>query len=83
MPDTYEPTGQELADPMIDRQPTSADDIVTMIADVLYEYLPPESGVSPREALSRVLAIIETPLALEVVERELERRHPRDASRWH
>lgn len=63
--------------------PVNADDIVVMISDVLYEYLPPDSGVSEREALGEVLAILETPLALEIYEREMERRHPRDASRWH
>lgn len=63
--------------------PVNADDIVVMISDVLYEYLPRDSGVSAKEALGEVLAILETPLALEIYEREMERRHPRDASRWH
>ncbi len=65
------------------RQPVNADDIVVMVSDVIYGYLPPDSGVSPQEAISRLLAILETPLALEIYEREMERRHPRDASRWH
>ncbi|HEV2517163.1 MAG TPA: hypothetical protein VGV07_18055 [Devosia sp.] len=65
------------------REPTSADDIVVMISDVLCDYLSPDSGVSSREAIGRLLAIIETPLALEIYEREMERRHPRDVDRWH
>jgi len=82
MPDRS-PTPEELSDHHLGHQPTSADDIVVLVSDVLYECLPPDSGVSPTEALDRLLAIIETPLALEIYERELERRQPRDASRWH
>ncbi|WP_423069054.1 hypothetical protein [Devosia sp. CN2-171] len=64
-------------------EPASADDIVVMVSDVLYDYLPPDSGVSAKEALGRLLAIIESPMALEVYENEMQRRNPRDADRWH
>lgn len=80
MPD---PNPEQLAERHLGHQPLSADDIVVLVSDVIYEYLPPDSGISPREALNRLLAIIETPLALEIYERELERRQPRDANRWH
>lgn len=45
-------------------------------------YLPPNSPLSPREAPTRLRAIVESPLAVEIYERELERRNLRDASRW-
>ena len=65
------------------RQPISADDIVVMVSDVLYEYLPPDSGISREETINRLLEIIESPLALEIYEQEMQRRNPRDVDRWH
>ncbi len=65
------------------RQPVSADDIVVMISDVLYDYLPPDSGISREETIDRLLEIVESPLALEIYEQEMQRRNPRDVSRWH
>lgn len=73
----------EAAEHRLGRQPVTADDTVAMISDVLYGYLPPDSGVSVKEAIGRLVAIIETPLALEMYEREMQRRQPRDADRWH
>lgn len=73
----------EAAEHRLGRQPVTADDIVVMISDALYEYLPPDSGIAAEEAIGSLLAIIETPLALEIYEREMERRQPRDADRWH
>jgi len=61
----------------------SADDVVVMISDVLYDYLPPDSGISREETINRLLEIIESPLALEIYEQEMQRRHPRDVDRWH
>jgi hypothetical protein len=54
-----------------------------MVSDVLYDYLPPEGGISRKEAIDRLLEIIESPLALEIYEREMQRRNPRDVDRWH
>ena len=71
------------AEHRLGRQPVNADDIVVMMSDVLYDYLPPDSGITAQDAISRVLAILETPLAVEIYEREMERRQPRDADRWH
>jgi len=65
------------------RQPVSADDIVVMVSGVLYDYLPTDSGVSGEETIKRLLAIIESPLALEIYEQEMQRRNPRDVDRWH
>lgn len=65
------------------RSLTSADDIVVMITDVLYEYLPPDSGVTAKEAIDRVLAVLESPIAIEIYDREMARRQPRDADTWH
>jgi hypothetical protein len=59
-------------------EPASADDIVVMVSDVLYD-----AEISTREALERLLAIIESPMALEIYENEMQRRNPRDADRWH
>ena len=78
----------ELARPLspplyLERMPASADDVVVMVADILYEYLPEASGISPKEALSRVLEVLETPVAIEIIENELKRRQPRDADQWH
>jgi len=63
--------------------PVSADDIVVMVSDVLYDYLPSDSGISAQKALGRLIEIIESPMALEVYENEMQRRNPRDADRWH
>jgi hypothetical protein len=65
------------------RQPTSADDVVVMVADVLYDYLPSDSGIEPKEAINRLLEIIESPIAIEIYEHEMTRRQPRDADKWH
>lgn len=71
------------AEAKLGRQPISADDIVVMISDVLYDYLPPDSGISREETINRLLEIIESPLALEIYEQEMQRRNPRDVDRWH
>jgi hypothetical protein len=65
------------------REPVSADDIVVMVTDVLYEYLPNDSGISAKDVISELLGIVESPIGIEIYEREMERRHPRDANRWH
>ena len=113
---------------------TEPDDIVVQATDILFEYLPPDSGITPelavirvkalldspagaqahltdllepaemtnaadvvvrlaqvldagapdaKEMVSRLLEVVESPLAVEVYDREMERRRPRDADRWH
>lgn len=113
---------------------TEPDDIVVQAADILFEYLPHDSGITPelavirvkalldspagaqayltdllepaemtnaadvvvrlaqvldagapdaKEMVSRLLEVVESPLAVEVYDREMERRRPRDADRWH
>ena len=71
------------AEAKLGRHPVSADDIVVMISDALYEYLPPDSGISRQETINRLLEIIESPLAIEIYEQEMQRRNPRDADSWH
>jgi hypothetical protein len=71
------------AETRLGRQPVSADDIIVMVSDALYDYLPTDSGVSREETIKRLLAIIESPLALEIYEQEMQRRNPRDVDRWH
>lgn len=71
------------AEAKLGRQPVSADDIVVMVSDALYDYLPPDSGISREETITRLLEIIESPLALEIYEQEMQRRSPRDVDRWH
>lgn len=63
-------------------EPVSPDDIVVMISDVLYKQL--RGGeISLQEAIYRVFEILESPLALQIYENEMQRRNPRDADRWH
>lgn len=63
-------------------EPVSPDDIVVMISDVLYEQL--RGGeISLQEAINRVFEILESPLALEIYQNEMQRRNPRDADSWH
>lgn len=81
MPQTHHRYSE--AEAKLGRRPISADDIVVMISDVLYEYLPPDSGISREETINRLLEIIESPLALEIYEQEMQRRNPRDVDRWH
>ncbi|WP_156342814.1 hypothetical protein [Devosia sp. A16] len=71
------------AEAKLGRQPVSADDIVVMVSDVLYDYLSSDSGMSREETITRLLEIIESPLALEIYEQEMQRRNPRDVDRWH
>jgi hypothetical protein len=80
MPQTHRYTEAEarLGHPVL-----SADDAVVMISDVLYDHLPPDSGISREETINRLLEIIESPLALEIYEQEKQRCHPRDVERWH
>ena len=56
----------------------SADDLVAQLADVLDEPAP-----DPRELISRLLGVVESPLAIEVYDREMERRRPREQDSWH
>lgn len=71
------------AEAKLGHRPTSAEDIVVMVSDVLYEYLPSDSGISRQETINRLLEIIDSPLAIEIYEQEMQRRHPRDVDRWH
>ena len=71
------------AEAKLGRQPASAEDIIVMVSDVLYDYLPPDSGITRQETINRLLEIIESPLALEIYENEMQRRNPRDVNRWH
>ena len=125
--------GRANAQPWRRHPPPDASDIVVQVTDILYEYLPPDSGVAPevavariqevmnsdtamdayvraamhanqasahdivaeiadvldgpapdpRELISRLLEVVDSPLALEVYDQEMERRQPRDAERWH
>ncbi len=125
--------GRANAQPWRRHYPPDASDIVVQVTDILFEYLPPDSGISPelavqrvqevmnseagmaayvqasqqaneaspedvvlqladvldapapdpRELISRLLEVVESPLALEVYDQEMERRQPRDAGRWH
>lgn len=71
------------AEAKLGRQPISADDIVVMVSDALYEHLAADSGISKKQTIGRLLAIIESPLAIEIYEQEMQRRNPRDVDRWH
>lgn len=37
----------------------------------------------PLQTIDRLLAVLESPLAVEVYDREMQRRQPRDADAWH
>lgn len=65
------------------RNPTSADDIVVMITDLVYDALPPDSDISRHELLSRMLEVVESPLGMQIYENEMARRNPREADKWH
>jgi hypothetical protein len=53
-------------------------DVVVQLHDVLA--LP---AVHPSQIVSRLLEVMESSLAVEVYEREMRRREPRDAESWH
>ena len=124
--------GRANARPWHPHTPPDATDIVVQVTDILYEYLPPDSGIEsevavqrvqevvhsdagtaawvaaathandaspedivarlaevldapapdPRELISRLLEGVETPLAIEIYDMEMERRQPRDVGRW-
>ena len=125
--------GRPSAQPWHAHTPPDASDIVVQVTDILYEYLPPNSGIQPELAVERIqevmnsdagmaayvqaamhaneasaddvvakitdaldepspdpralvdrlLEVVDSPLALEVYDQEMERRRPRDADRWH
>lgn len=125
--------GRPNAQPWREHSPPDASDIVVQVTDILYKYLPPDSGIrpelvvqwvqevmnseagmaahvkaaihsneasaddvvaqladvldaaalDPRELISRLLEVVDGPLALEVYDREMSRRRPRDADLWH
>jgi len=62
------------------RVPTSADDIIVLLMDALYDHA--KFDESDRELAERLREILETPLAVEIYDREMERRQPRDANNW-
>jgi hypothetical protein len=57
---------------------TNAADVVVRLAQVLDAGAP-----DAKEMVSRLREVVESPLAVEVYDREMERRRPRDAARWH
>ena len=111
----------------------SADEIVVKVSDILYDYLPPDSGVEPvgavrevaaladgpagvaacvedamhpelvdardvvmqlhhaleaqslhpTQTIDRLLGVVESSLAVEVYDREMRWRQPRDVDSWH
>ena len=67
-----------LADALEPAEMTNAADVVVSLVDVLDRPAP-----HPKELVSRLLEVVESPLAVEVYDREVERRRPRDADRWH
>lgn len=65
------------------RNPTSADDIVVMISDLLYDSMPADSEISRHELVNRMLEIVESPIGMQIYENEMARRNPRDVDKWH
>jgi hypothetical protein len=57
---------------------TNAADVVVKLIEVL-----DADATHAKEMVSRLLEVVESPLAVEVYDREMERRRPRDADRWH
>ena len=43
--------------------PVNADDIVVMVSDVLYDYLPPEGGICGKEAIDPIVAVLHNAVA--------------------
>jgi len=67
-----------LTDALEPAEMTNAADVVVKLVDVLDRPAP-----HPQELVSRLLEVVESPLAVEVYDREMERRRPRDAGSWH
>lgn len=56
----------------------NANDVVVQLHDAL---APP--AMHAAQTISRLLEVMESPLAVEVYDREMRRREPRDADSWH
>lgn len=55
-----------------------ARDVVVQLHDALEA-----PSLHPAQTIDRLLGVIESPLAVEVYDRQMHRREPRDADRWH
>lgn len=67
-----------LTDALEPAEMTNAADVVVALSQVLDAGAP-----DAREMVSRMLEVVERPLAVEVYDRAMERRRPRDVGQWH
>lgn len=52
--------GRPNAQPWHPHAPPDATDIVVQVTDILYEYLPPDSGIEPEVAVQRVQEVVDS-----------------------
>lgn len=55
-------------------EPTSCESVVTQAQDILAQYLDPRSGLSDRECIGQLLALLDGPVAVEIAENTDARR---------
>lgn len=55
-------------------EPTSCESVVAAAQDILAHYLDPDSGVTDRECIAELLALLDGPVAVEITENTDARR---------
>jgi hypothetical protein len=67
-----------LADALEPAEMTNAADVVVQLVDAL-----DRPAIDAPDLIARLIGVVQTPLSVEVYDREMERRKPRDADTWH
>ena len=73
-----------MALPFIPQAPMLPEALIAAGAEIMADYLDPESGLSEREVIAEMLRLFDNPTAIEALDNEMARRAGgRDADRWH
>ena len=68
----------------LDRVPRTPEELLAIGAEIISDYLDPEGELSERDVLDRMIELFYNPMAIEALDREMQRRAGgRDADRWH
>jgi hypothetical protein len=54
--------------------PTSAEEIIVRVQEILAAYSEPRNGISDRDVINRLLEVLDGPAALEIYENVIARR---------
>jgi len=70
--------------PFISQAPMSPEALIASGAEIIADYLDPDSGRSEHEAILEMMRLFDNPTAIEALDNEMARRAGgRDADGWH